>query len=328
MQDRFLYLSYTRATIWNKPMRNDKGRELGSFSAQARRPAIDLISNLRRLNGRFAAREQKVADFVDANIERIPDMTIAQLAAACTVSAPTVIRFCRTMGCAGYRDFKLRLAQNLAVSQQYLDAEMESTADSSETALDRVLAAFYRTANIVRRQLDPTVFEHAAGALAASDKILAAGIGGGSSMVAWEAANRFFRLGIPAFSVSDSYLMQMRAATLGPRDILLLISASGEAAETVSAAEIANGYGATVICVTRSGTPLVRSASIPIVVDLPEDPDIHKPTASRHAHLLIIDALALAVARMQPERTSENLRRVRASLTAYHSRIDPQPLGD
>ena len=75
--------------------------------------AVDLISNLRQLNGTFAAREQKVADFVSAHLEEISGMTIAELAGAVGVSTPTVVRFCRSMGCDGFREFKLRLAQNL-----------------------------------------------------------------------------------------------------------------------------------------------------------------------------------------------------------------------
>ena len=83
--------------------------------------AVDVISNLKKSEGRLSTREQKVADFVSANLERISAMTIAEVAKACDVSTPTGVRFCRTMGCDGFREFKIRLAQNLAVSLQYLD---------------------------------------------------------------------------------------------------------------------------------------------------------------------------------------------------------------
>ncbi|MEY8144728.1 MurR/RpiR family transcriptional regulator, partial [Falsihalocynthiibacter sp. CO-5D18] len=148
------------------------------------------------------------------------------------------------------------------------------------------------------------------------------------STVAQEAANRFFRLGIPSFFVSDSYVLQMRAATLGPGDVLFLISASGEADAIVGAAEIASGYGATTICITKPDTRLSNATNIAIHADLPEDGDIYKPTASRYAHLIIIDALAMSVAQDMASETTENLRRIRASLTAYHGRTGPQPLGD
>jgi len=290
--------------------------------------AVDLISNLRELNGSFAAREQKVADFVSAHLEEISNMTIAELAGAVGVSTPTVVRFCRSMGCDGFREFKLRLAQNLAVSLQYLAPSQREVPEGGAGAVDQVLGALYATVNVMRQQLVPERLDAAATALAAAGQIVVAGVGGGSTMVAQEAANRMFRLGIPAVSISDSYLLQMRAATLVKGDVLLLVSASGAADEIVSAAAIAGGYGATVVAITRPGSRLAQEATVAIEADLPEDPDILKPTASRYAHLVIVDALAMSVAQARTEATTENLRRIRASLTAYHGRTGPQPLGD
>ncbi|KUP91464.1 MurR/RpiR family transcriptional regulator [Tritonibacter horizontis] len=295
---------------------------------EAGKGAVDLISNLKHLSGSLAAREQKVADYVSAHLEDVTSMTIAELAGACGVSTPTVVRFCRTMGCDGFRAFKLRLAQNLAVSLQYLAPSHRDTPGDGTSAVDQVLGALYATVNVMREQLDPTRMEAAVTALSQAGQIVVAGVGGGSTMVAQEAANRMFRLGIPAVAVSDSYLLQMRAATLAPGDVLLMISASGEAAEIANAAGIAGGYGATTIAITRPDSRLAQEAAIVIEANLPEDPDILKPTASRYAHLVIVDALAMSVAQTRSAVTTENLRRIRASLTAYHGRTGPQPLGD
>lgn len=296
-----------------------------SASGQA---AIDLISALRDHDGRFPAREQKVATYVQEHLSDISDMTIAELARAVGVSTPTVVRFCRTLGCDGFREFKLRLAQNLAVSLQYISPPPASAQVASDTAVDRVLGALYATANVMRSQVDPDILETAVSEISKSRQLVAAGIGGGSSMVANEAANRFFRLGIPSVALDDSYLLQMRAATLGPEDVLLCISASGEAEELVSAAEIAGGYGAMTIAIAPKGSRLAQISKIAILIDLPEDPDIYKPTASRYAHLIIVDAIAMTVAQVRSATTAENLRRIRASLTAFHGRTGPQPLGD
>lgn len=290
--------------------------------------AVDLISNLRQLQGSFPAREQKVADFVSAHLEEISAMTIAELAGAAGVSTPTVVRFCRTMGCDGFREFKLRLAQNLAVSLQYLAPSHRDAPEGGVSAVDLILGALYATVNVMRQQLDPARMDAAVTALSSAGQIVVAGVGGGSTMVGQEAANRLFRLGIPAVAVSDSYLLQMRAATLRRGDVLLLVSTSGEAAEIANAAGIAGGYGATTIAITRPGSRLAQEAAVVIEADLPEDPDILKPTASRYAHLVIVDALAMSVAQVRSAETTENLRRIRASLTAYHGRTGPQPLGD
>ncbi|MCY4541298.1 MAG: MurR/RpiR family transcriptional regulator [Rhodobacteraceae bacterium] len=292
------------------------------------RVAVDVISNLRSAHERLSVRELLVADFVQKNLEKISTMTIAELANSCGVSTPTVVRFCRSMGCKGYREFKMLLAQNLAVSLQYLDMKNIERPQSDSEIVDQIMGALSATLNILRKQMDATTFATAKQMLVNARSILVGGVGGGSSMLAYEAANRLFRLGIPAVSVSDSYVLQMRAATLRSRDILLLISASGEADEMLCAADIARGYNATTLAITKRDSSLADRVDCAITADLPEDPDIHKPTASRYAYLVVVDALAMAVAQSRSKETTENLRRIRASLSAYHGRTGPQPLGD
>ncbi|GGA49813.1 MurR/RpiR family transcriptional regulator [Pelagibacterium lentulum] len=307
------------------------------ISTNARRPHLgdrgraevaDVISALERRDGKLPAREQKVADYVKTHLGDVSTMTIAQLAGLAGVSTPTVVRFCRSLGCDGFREFKLRLAQNLAVSLQYLDANLSHHPTGTEAAIDNVLSGIYASANVMRKQLDHAQMEAAKTAILDCRQLVTAGLGGGSSMAAAEAANRLFRLGVIASCVNDSYIMQMRAATLGNADVLLLFSAVGETDSVISAAKIARSYGAATIAITHSGSRLAAAVDIPITIHLPEDPDIFKPTAIRYAFMIILDALALAVARDRPEHTSENLRRLRASLTAYHGRTGPQPLGD
>jgi len=289
---------------------------------------VDVITALERQDGKLAAREQKVADYVKANLTRISNMTIGELAAAAGVSTPTVVRFCRSLGSNGFREFKLRLAQNLAVSMQYFNTDPGDDPTGTETAFDDVLSAFQSAAAMVRHQLDHGQMEAAKLAIVKCRRLVAAGIGGGSSMMAMEFANRLFHLGILTTSVGDSYQAQMQAATLGPEDALIVFSASGEVDAMVAATKIAKSYGAATIAITRPESRLAKIADIPVTFSVPEHPDIFKPTAVRFSLLLVLDALSLAVARERPEVSSEYLRRVRASLTAYHGRTGPLPIGD
>ena len=67
---------------------------------------IDIISQLRNLNGSFPKREQRVADYVLTNLENIAYLRQAEIAEAADVSVATVNRFCVTLGCEGFQDFK------------------------------------------------------------------------------------------------------------------------------------------------------------------------------------------------------------------------------
>ena len=59
--------------------------------------------------------DRKVADLLLADPHRMLGATVAETAEWAEVSQPTVIRFCNAIGCDGYQDFKIRLAQSLAL---------------------------------------------------------------------------------------------------------------------------------------------------------------------------------------------------------------------
>jgi DNA-binding MurR/RpiR family transcriptional regulator len=58
--------------------------------------------------------ERKVADLVLARPDEVIHMRIVDLASAAQVSEPTVVRFCRAIGCEGFQNFKVALAQSTA----------------------------------------------------------------------------------------------------------------------------------------------------------------------------------------------------------------------
>ena len=261
------------------------------------------------------------------HLEEATRASVAEIAEKSGVSEPTVIRFCRTLGCDGFRDFKLRLAQNLAVSAQYLSGLQES--DVAPGALvDQVLGVLMQQVQDARNQLDQTRLDDVIEKMSAARQLAFYGVGGGSTTVAMDASNRFFRLGLPSAAHSDGYLQRMHASTLTEGDVVFAISATGRPQELLDSIGIAKQYGATTICLTKPGSPLSEICELPILLDLPEDPDIFKPTASRLVFLAVIDVLAAGVARRLPDETRESLRRIRSSLVALHKNTGPQPIGD
>ena len=57
--------------------------------------------------------EQRVARFVLGRPTVVVEMSIADLAERADVSEPTIMRFCKAIGCMGFMDFKLSLARDL-----------------------------------------------------------------------------------------------------------------------------------------------------------------------------------------------------------------------
>ena len=288
---------------------------------------IDIISQLRKLNGAFPKREQRVADFVLANLENIAFLRQAEIAEGANVSVATVNRFCVTLGCEGFKDFKIRLAQNVAVSLQYMGDPSGETSEAHQV-VGQVFGALVDSLNLARSQLNSAAIERAIALLEPANRILFIGVGGGSANVAREGAFRFFRLGIPAEAHADGYLQRMVASTFEQGDVVFAISASGQPAELLDSVAIARQYGAKTISLTRSGSALAAATDVSIEIDIPEDQDIYKPTASRLVFIAIIDVLAAGTARKRLEKVKEYLRRVRTSLTSLSADTGPKPIGD
>ena len=60
--------------------------------------------------------ERRVADWILKHPRRATRMTLAEIAAACGSSEPTVIRFCRRLGLRGFRELAPRLTEAPAPS--------------------------------------------------------------------------------------------------------------------------------------------------------------------------------------------------------------------
>jgi len=96
----------------------------------------------------------------------------------------------------------------------------------------------------------------------------------------------------------------------------------------IHSAAIARQYGAKVISLTNPDSPLAAESDLGIAIEMPENPDIYKPTATRHAFLATIDVIATAVARRMPDQAKEKLRRIRSSLLTVTPPTGRQPIGD
>lgn len=288
---------------------------------------IDIISHMRALEGTFPKREQLVAIFILKNLENISFLSQYEIAAAANVSVATVNRFCTTVGCEGFRDFKIRLAQSVAVSLQYLGGPSGDQSESGQL-VTQVFSTLVDNLALARTQLDGEVLEKATDVLANAHRIAFLGVGGGSANVAREGANRFFRLGIPSEAHSDGYLQRMISSTLQKGDVLVAISASGQPAELLDSVSIAKQYGAITISLTKTSSDLSLLTDISIQIDIPEDQDIYKPSASRLVYIAIVDILAAGAARKRPELVKENLRRIRTSLLPLSKDSGPKPIGD
>ncbi|TVP89861.1 MAG: transcriptional regulator HexR [Pseudomonadaceae bacterium] len=256
--------------------------------------------------------ELKVADHVLAQAAQVMHSSMADLAQQVGVSEPTIVRFCRAIGCSGFQDLKLKLAQSLAAGAsfgQFSISEEDDVEQLSQKIFDTTLA----TLMDVRERLDPAAMELAIAALARARRVEFYGFGA-SGAVASDAQHKFFRLQVSTAAYSDPHMQAMSAVTLGPDDVAVAISQTGRTKDLLHSAGLVGETGATLISLCPSQTPLADLAGIHIPIDVPEDTDIYTPLSSRIAHLVVIDVLAMGMAMRRGPELVNHLKNVKRSL--------------
>ena len=274
-----------------------------------------ILQQIRRARPSLSPAETRVADFVLAHPRSALNDPIAQIARAAEVSQPTVIRFCRTLGCEGLSDFKLRLASGLTGTIPVTHAQVtgeDSMLELGEKVLGNTAAAILQ----VRDHLNRETIDRAIDLLSAAQRIDFHAVGH-YRVVADDAQFKFLRFGVASGSFTDPRLMTLSARVMRPGDVAVVISSSGRIEELLEVAEAARARGAAVVAITAGHSPLARKADVALVVDEIEDLATHVPMVGRILHLLVIDILAVGVA----------MRRGQAEVLEPDARDDPADAG-
>ena len=247
----------------------------------------DLRERIRAARPSLSPAERQVADWVLRQPGTVLSLPVAAIAREAGVSQPTVIRFCRSMGCHGLSDFKLRLAQG-NVARDTAPARVAPPSGM------RVLQNAIDSLTTLQGRFDPHTLDAAVALVDSAHRIDLYGFGS-SGVVALDAQTKFFRYGIPANAYSDPYLVSMSLNVLQAGDVVIAISKSGALPELQTAVERVRELGVRVIAVTAPDSPLAALADVVLPAGV-DDAVADRSMVARLLHLALLDALVLEVA--------------------------------
>ena len=246
--------------------------------------------------------------------QRVLDESFEQLAQRAGSSVPTVMRTCRDLGYSGLREFKMALAQEMAVSGSPLHRRVQLH-DSTEDVIAKVIRGAATAVNGVQGQLGVSAVEAAADAIVRASRVDCYSVGVTSSFMASDMQARLFRLGLVSNAYLDIHLQLVSAATIGNSGVVFAISHVGGMPSLIEAVDVARSQGATVIALTQQGTALAEHADIVLGIHVPEDPVMHVGTEAYLVHLTVIEIVTVLVAQRLGDLAVKRLGGVREVLS-------------
>lgn len=254
-----------------------------------------IIARIKSLVPQLRPSERKVAEFVLAQPNLAIGASIKMIAAGAGASEPTVIRFCRAIGCVGVQDLKRQIARDLGrltPEHHPVSAPGDPFQMLGATLCDQAFSAIFA----LRDTLAAPLLGQAARRLACSGRICIWGFGGAAS-IASAMAEAFAHDHWPAYASSDPYLQMDEASAACKTTLAILISLEGARARQseglLPAARLVKAAGGTLLVLAPAASELNALAHIALTLPGADALSPLGSPAPRLAAQLMADALRI-----------------------------------
>jgi RpiR family transcriptional regulator, carbohydrate utilization regulator len=289
-----------------------------STKTKASTPALHRLDLGRLEFSQLSESEMRVTRFVQLSPEKVMHFSMAQLALAAGVSAPTIARFCKNTGFTGFKEFKTWLANAVGAGTPYEHRDV-AAGDNTKTVFDIVMQRSMAALAQIRAQTSQQHVDQAVALLNNAHRIECYGMGN-SGITAQDAAHKFFRMGIPSIAHADPHIHAVAAAMLTKNDAILAISNSGRSLELLASIKTARQVGAKVIALTPINSPLAKLAHVTLNINQSDDPDLTAPMTTRLCQLALIDVLAVTIAKSRGPALQKRMNQYRGLLEEKRQR--------
>ncbi|KRC61226.1 RpiR family transcriptional regulator [Agromyces sp. Root81] len=273
----------------------------------------DVFVALRQRMPSLSKSEFHIAELVLDRPAVVVESTITRLAELAETSPASVARFCRAVGYAGYKEFRIAIAA--ANSREQAARELfrvdDAEIDADDSALDVVTKVAYQEARAIEetaRSLDLDALDAVVAGIRTAPRIDVFGAGS-SGLTAQDLQLKLHRIGVPSFCWTDAHLALTSFALTGPGSIAIGVSHSGQTLETYQMLTLARGRGATTVAITNyPDSPLAGVADQLLVTSARESRYRTGAMSSRLAQMAIVDFLVVRLLQGEIDRAGELLR--------------------
>ena len=259
------------------------------------RQTEDIFDTLIHSYNKLTRSETKVADYILHHKTEIHSQSISELASACDVSEATISRFCHSVGCSSFNEFKLATVHAMSSSEiPIVDTDLYSTLQASDSIEQKCRKLYNVSTDALQKtlnELNPAVIEEVAQVLSNSTRVFCFGQGN-SSIVAEDAWGRFSCVSPKFHFIANANLQSTTVELLGEGDVVLYFSFSGAVRELVEIGKVMQKSKAKLILVTRfPNSPGAAFADHLLICGANEAPRQQGSIAAKIGQLFIVDIL-------------------------------------
>lgn len=264
----------------------------------------NIFSTIRSKYNTLSKVQKKIADYILINKLDAVHITISELAQKCSVSEPTVIRFINKLDYSSYQKFRIDMASELSKETNKLSSQDIGIYDGYQniepfdninTVKQKVIGSATCAINDLNNIINTDDLNEAVNIILKSENMLFYG-SGGSSVIAMDAYHKFMRIGKKVSFDLNSHFSLIKSSHLGPNDVIILISHTGESREVLECADNAKKKGCTIIGITSYSNSSLAKVSDVVLFSSTYDLKYYTDAlVSRLIQLVIIDMIFISV---------------------------------
>ncbi len=212
---------------------------------------MKLNERYNHYHGQLTENDEVIWGYIKGHREACAQMAINELADACHLSRTTVLRFAKKLGFTGYSELKVTLRQ-----------ELEKKAPSS-SSISQVIGLYNDAITQIRHRDCSDIFSLVDGA----ERIFVYSTGMVQSSIAREMKRLFMGAGFLFYEIRGQSETNQILRTIGPGDMVFMISYSGEARQTLSFAKSFKIRGVPIVSMTTlRDNPLAQLSDISLYI--------------------------------------------------------------
>ena len=175
---------------------------------------MSILITLKSLRDGLPNAEQKVADYILRQSDRVPYESVSEIARNVNVSVPSVTRLTKKLGFTSFKDFKVELA--VGEAQHSIISEVFSQIAKNDTdseIIDKMFLGSIKSLEDTLRIINRAELIRFAALCAASSRLVFIGEGS-SGIICDEAALRFSHLDIQSEACRDTVSILLHTSRL------------------------------------------------------------------------------------------------------------------